>query len=140
MEVALAPESSWHSIGNQERWRETGRGVETIRISTLDKFVEEQRINGPIVLKTDTEGFDLEVLKGAQRLLSSSVIEIIICEVGFNKEDHQHSFFVDVFNYLTGFGYRLCEIQDQVVYKHPDWGGILSIGYANAWFLSPGKS
>jgi hypothetical protein len=52
----------------------------------------------------------------------SGSIEIIICEVGFNKEDNQHTFFIDVFNYLSGFGYRLCEIQDQVAYKQANWG------------------
>ena len=137
IEVPLAANPEWHSISNQERWRESGRGVEKIIVLTLDEFVEEQSINGPIILKTDTEGFDLEVLRGANRLLSLGMIEIVICEVGFNKEDNQHSFFIDVFNYLSGFGYRLCEIQDQVAYKHPDWGGALSIGYANAWFVSP---
>ena len=108
-------------------------------LSTLDEFVEVQRINEPIILKTDTEGYDLEVLRGAKRLLSSGMIEIIICEVGFNKEDSQHSFIIDIFNYLSSIEYRLCDIQDQVAYKHSDWGDVLSIGYANAWFVSPGR-
>lgn len=136
MTVALAPNSQWHSIANQETWLLKNSQTETINITTLDSFLEEKNILQPLILKTDTEGYDLSVLEGAKRLLQNKSIDIIICEVGFKLEDKQHTYFLDVFKYLSNYGYQLYLIEDQVVY-HSSTSNVLSLGYANAWFVSP---
>jgi FkbM family methyltransferase len=137
MDVRLAPHSEWHSIANQEAWNTDNMQTERINISTLDIFTTEYDVQPPIVLKSDTEGYDINVLKGAERLLRSAKIDLICCEVGFNVEDRQHSYFPEIFEYLARFGYRVYSIDDQIPYRHSDWGNVISIGYANAWFAAP---
>lgn len=137
MTIQLAPQSQWHSISNQETWSTIDSKSEEIEIITLDSFVKERNIKSPIILKTDTEGYDLNVLHGAHSLLSNKEIDIIICEVGFNQEDKQHTYFPDIFDYLQSFGYRLYSIEEQATYRSHQWNNILSLGFANAWFISP---
>ena len=137
--VNLAPNSQWHSIANQKAWSSENSQSETINITTLDSFVNEKEISSPILLKTDTEGYDLCVLNGAERLLDNKLIDVIICEVGFNLEDKQHSYFLDIFECLKGFGYKLYLIEDQILYPS-SIDNLLSLGYANAWFVSPSLS
>jgi FkbM family methyltransferase len=53
---------------------------ETIQITTLDAFVTEQKISAVHILKTDTEGFELEVLKGAEQSLKEGRVRSILVE------------------------------------------------------------
>jgi FkbM family methyltransferase len=138
--VPLAPESQWHSIANQDAWRADSAASETIEVATLDTFAARERIDRIAVLKTDTEGYDMEVLHGARALLDARRIDLVICEVGFNPEDKQHTFFPPVFAHLLERGYRFCLLEDQMVYRSATWGDVPSIGYANAWFVSPSAS
>ena len=137
MSIALSPQSQWHSIANQDQWRARAGACEEIEVSTLDAFADREGIERIAILKTDTEGYDLEVLRGARSLLESHRIGAVICEVGFNPEDKQHTFFPGVFSYLLDRGYRLYLVDDQIVYRSPMWGGVPSVGYANAWFVAP---
>ena len=62
-------------------------GVEAVEmevlVSTLDSYVEEKSIDRISLLKIDTEGHELEVLKGATKLLSQDKIDLI--HVEFNE-------------------------------------------------------
>ena len=68
-----------------EGWEPTD--TEVVQVSTVDRVVVELDIPYLHFLKVDTEGYDLEVLHGAERTLSASRIGIIQVEAGF----HQHS-------------------------------------------------
>lgn len=48
-----------------------------VGINTLDKFIEYNKINKIDLLKVDTEGNELNVLKGAEVALRSNIIDII---------------------------------------------------------------
>ena len=62
-------------------------GVESVEMevsmSTLDSYAEEKSIDKISLLKIDTEGHELEVLKGASNLLSQDKIDLIHIE--FNE-------------------------------------------------------
>jgi len=77
-----------------------------IDIISLDTFVEEKQID---LLKIDVEGFEMEVLKGAQSLLNSNRIKIIQFE--FNEVNViQRRFLKDFYDILPNFDfYRLDE-------------------------------
>jgi FkbM family methyltransferase len=51
----------------------TGQYTETVPVQcqTIDRFCAERRIDGPDLLKIDTEGHEVEVLTGAQETLRS---------------------------------------------------------------------
>ena len=55
---------------------------------------------------TDTEGYDLRVLQGAQRMLSDARMRCVICEVGF-LDDRHHTPFVDVSSFMGKFGFEI---------------------------------
>lgn len=59
--------------------------VETVDVSTVDAVMEAQGIPFIHFLKVDTEGLELEVLRGAERALQDARIAIVQLEVGFDQ-------------------------------------------------------
>ena len=57
-----------------------------VQTQTLDDFCLEKKINNIDVLKTDTEGNELNVLKGAKKLLEQNKINIIYTEISETKK------------------------------------------------------
>lgn len=49
-------------------------------ITTVDSFCETHDIRVIDILKTDAEGFDLEVLQGANRILRRGAVRFVYCE------------------------------------------------------------
>ncbi len=82
-----------HSLAGSESVT-AGDGVagETVSVTTVDAFCAEHRIDQIDLLKTDTEGYDLEVLRGAEGVLSRGAIRFIFVEAGLNRQPGQTSF------------------------------------------------
>jgi FkbM family methyltransferase len=57
------------------------RGAREIR--SLDNYVIERRISHIDILKTDTQGFDLEVLKGSEKMIRGHRIHLLLVELTF---------------------------------------------------------
>ena len=66
-------------------WTEAPAGVERVAITTVDRVMQEHRIDFVHFLKVDTEGYELEVLKGAEGALKTARIALIQVEVGFDQ-------------------------------------------------------
>lgn len=81
-------------------WKESM--VPTIR---LDNYCRDRRIRIIDVLKVDTQGFDLEVIKSAGSMLEN--INLIMMEIIFNKM-YPHSATVgEIFEFLGDNGFQL---------------------------------
>lgn len=52
-----------------------------VEVITLDEFCDEHAIDHIDVLKIDVEGFDLDVIKGAERVLARSPDVVVLAEV-----------------------------------------------------------
>lgn len=105
--------------------------VEEIEINTVNKFCKQRKINDLFLLKTDTEGYDIEVLLGSSDLLSQKRIKFIMCEVEFEISGRgPHTKFSKVQKCLSQFDYHLCGIYD--ISSTGDTEG--QIVYANALF------
>jgi FkbM family methyltransferase len=100
-----------------------------IQIKTIDDFCLMQSINTIDLLKTDTEGYDLEVLKGAAVLLASKRIRFIYTETTFDRSNSQCSYFPPIFDYLTSSGYSFIGLYHPYFHSDP-----LRIHYCNALF------
>jgi FkbM family methyltransferase len=83
------------------------------------------------ILKVDTEGNDLLVLRGGEDLLRSGRIEAVHVEVMFIEHFKDAAGFVEICQYLQQFGYRLFSFYDL---KRNAQG---QLRYGNALFLSP---
>jgi FkbM family methyltransferase len=69
-----------------------GKDGETVMVMTVDAVCESEGIAQVDLLKTDTEGYDLEVLKGAARMLARGSIRFIAAEAGLNGQTGQTPF------------------------------------------------
>jgi FkbM family methyltransferase len=56
---------------------------ETRELASVDSYAETWKIQQIEILKTDTQGFDLEVLKGSERMLAAHRIHMIFVELTF---------------------------------------------------------
>jgi len=79
----------------------------TIALTTIDEFVAQHRILKIALLKIDTEGHELSVLKGARQTIASGLAEVI--QVEFNEMNIiSRTFFRDIVDILPGYDfYRL---------------------------------
>jgi FkbM family methyltransferase len=80
-------------------------GEVAISVTTLDQFCAEQKIETIDLLKTDCQGFDLRVLKGAAKMLSERRIRVIQCESLFVAEYEGQGWFYDILHFLSDLGY-----------------------------------
>lgn len=68
--------------------------VENVDVQTLEEFCKFENIEQISYLKIDTEGNDLEVLKGAKNMLLEQRIDLVEVEVGMNPNNDLHVPFV----------------------------------------------
>lgn len=88
-------------------------GNEVVEVSTVDRVMAEQGIDRIHFLKIDTEGHELEVLKGARQALSDSRITIVQVEVGIDSRVSPHTGFDEVRRHLAPLGYYVYGIFNQ---------------------------
>lgn len=103
--------------------------TETVSVVTLDAFADANGISHVDLLKTDTEGYDAQVLAGAARLLSEKRIDFVFVEVNFAKNDAGHSDFDGIAAQLKRHGYQPIGFYDLHL-----WGPPHFITYMNVLF------
>lgn len=106
--------------------------TEVVTISTLDSFCHEHQIEHIDFLKIDTEGLDLEVLKGAEQLLKANQVTLIQVEAGMNSLNKKHIPLEQFKEYLEERGYLLFGIYGQT----PDWKGEARLRFCNPVFMT----
>ncbi len=105
IEIALSEQSLNNSLVEDVHSKLKSVAKQNIVVKTLDQMVAELGIVQIDLLKIDTEGYDLEVLKGASNALGIGIVKSVYCEVGFNDEMDK----IDLFHinkYLKGFNFR----------------------------------
>ena len=103
----------------------------SISVRRIDEFCQVENISVIDLLKIDVEGNELSVLKGASGMIEKNAIRAIFLECDFNKEDKQHSYFFDIFDFLSKENFGFHGLFDVVRYS-PSYG----IGFCNALFLN----
>jgi hypothetical protein len=78
---------------------------ETIRIDTLDQYCSKHNIKKIDLLKIDTEGFEINVLKGAEEMLQGGHISFVYCETGFQQSNQRNTYFPTLTEYLAQRNY-----------------------------------
>jgi FkbM family methyltransferase len=75
---------------------------------TVDEYVNNHGLDHVDLLKIDTEGHESHVLRGASRLLSSGLVEFVLCECEFTlRPGEPHGDFRAIFDLLQPLGYRV---------------------------------
>lgn len=101
---------------------------EEVEVATLDQTATRLHIDRIDVLKTDTEGYDAAVLRGAAGLLHRGAIRAVLSEVTFETTGAVHTRFDEVRSLLEPHGFCLHNL-----YECEHWG--CRMKYCNALFL-----
>ena len=83
------------------------RNETTVSVSTIDTYSQEHSIHWIDILKTDTQGYDLCVFRGAETLLAESRVAVILTEVLFAHLYSGQAYFEDIYIHLLHRGFRL---------------------------------
>lgn len=105
--------------------------IEKVQVVRLTDFCKTNNIEKIDYLKIDTEGYDLEVLKGATEMLENASIAFIQAEVSMNPKNTFHVDFVEVKNFLEKYKYVLFGIYEQKQQR-----GIPMLRRSNVVFVS----
>jgi FkbM family methyltransferase len=98
----------------------SGSSSVSIEKITLDKYCTDNNISLIHFIKSDTEGHELEVIRGAQRLFTEE--KIMVFQFEYNQTWFYSRFFMkDVFDLLAGMPYLLGKITPQGLYIYRKW-------------------
>jgi hypothetical protein len=81
-------------------------------------------------LKIDTEGYEIEVLKGGHDFLKKQNIDFIYAEVGFELDDKQHTNWNKLIDFMHSYSYRFAGFFESV------YNNKSTLIYSNALFAS----
>jgi FkbM family methyltransferase len=128
--VPIVPGSVFNSLGAALFKNDRQAIQENLKLTTLDRFVDEHHIGAIDLLKTDTEGHDFEVLSGAKATLSAGRIQCIYTEITFNPANRQNSHFGPIFDFLQSMGYRFMGLYEMDLFQINPW----ETSFCNALF------
>lgn len=107
--------------------------AETLSINTVDHYCDAHGIESIDVFKTDTEGYDLEVLRGAEGMLARQRVTFVQVEVSCCPENTHNTAFQPVFDLLARrHRYRFLGLYDTYPLHHFDEPNL----FCNALFVS----
>jgi len=107
--------------------------TELVEVQTLDYFSQAHNIDNIDILKTDTEGFDLEVLKGAMQKLQDRKIKFVLSEATFYLRGHGLTQFSSLLDFLFPQGFRFYNMYETRYSGKRLAKGIM---YTNALFVN----
>jgi len=103
---------------------------EIIKVKKLDDFVESNGIKSIDLLKIDTEGYELNVLKGAYSFITNRRIKSILCEVALSSKNSRNTQLNDVFQFLDKLDYSFVGLYETNVAFYKE-----GLAYSNALFI-----
>ena len=83
-----------------------------VDVTTVDDYCAARGIERITILKSDTQGFDLEVLKGSQRMMTRRAVDLIFIEITFSEMYEGLPRFDEVYAFLADRGYALVAFYD----------------------------
>jgi FkbM family methyltransferase len=128
--ITTQPLSQQNRLIDADSFNKSEHDSNSIKLDllTVDEFCNNHASGRIGLLKTDTEGHDVQVLQGAQTLLKSGTVGLILCECAFPGagEDAIHTPFHDIQNYLVPLGYHVVSFYTGAVNELGwMWGDVL---------------
>jgi FkbM family methyltransferase len=90
-------ESGWGSVASKIN----------VPVHTVDDFCAEHGIEKINILKTDTQGYELEVFKGADRMFRRGAIDLVFCEMAIAEQYAGAPSFGQLYDFLVSQDFRL---------------------------------
>lgn len=104
-ENSFSDMSSFLSPGGSA-WGEVVRQSE-VSVRTMDSFCLENSVDHINILKCDTQGYDLEVFRGASSLMKNGRIDLLYYEAIFSDLYQNAPGFCEILNFLKSNGFEL---------------------------------
>lgn len=92
-------------------WGEVAKETPVV-VRTIDEFCREQNVTSIDILKSDTQGYELEVFKGAERLFQAGGVGFVFCEMVFSDMYKQMPSFTQVYDFLIQRDFLLVSFYD----------------------------
>jgi FkbM family methyltransferase len=87
--------------------------TESVQVNTIDRFCAEQNIAFIDLLKIDTQGFELPVLRGAEIMLQKGRIGAVLLELNFSVLYEGQSDYLELLALLRTHGLRLIDFYEK---------------------------
>ncbi len=118
---------------DENRFRDvTENNRELVKVETVDNFLSKLNIENVDLLKIDTQGFDLEVLSGAEKALQNGVVQNVLIELNFVKMYVGQSSSEDIINFLGKHGLFLIDYYEK--YRQNERKGGTTLAWCTALF------
>ena len=78
-----------------------------VEVKTIDQFCHDQDIEQIDILKSDTQGFEFEVFKGAEHTIRANKIGLIYFEIIFSDQYKNLPSFSEVYDFLRSRDFQL---------------------------------
>jgi len=112
----------------------SGLKEDIVKLITVDDFIQQFGIKSVSMVKIDTEGFDLLVLKGAEKALSEGLIELVQFEYNW-RWLLNHASLRDVFDLISNKPYRLGKLVGETIEFYEKWHFELDRYFENNYVL-----
>ena len=99
----------------REEHQDRAVNIVSVDVKTLDLIVENSNLPAPFGLKIDVEGFELEVLKGSEKILDQT--EFVLFESQIESIEPRPYTQGEIITFLEDRGFCLCDII-WVAYDH----------------------
>jgi FkbM family methyltransferase len=99
---------------------EPGAKLETVEAVNVDKYCRSHGINYIGFVKSDVEGFDMDVLLGAENILKEGRCDIWQFEYNIRWVNNR-SFLKDVFNFIEDKPYKLGKLYGNGIDVYEQW-------------------
>jgi FkbM family methyltransferase len=93
------------------------KGRHNVAVSTLDNYCAERSLTQIDILKSDTQGFDLEVIKGAAQLLMRRRIHLVYMEINFSNMYKDLPRLDEIYGFMADHGFCLVSFY-RFYYQH----------------------
>ena len=110
----IAKHSVSNTIVNNIEENNLNFRCEEVDLTTIDKFLIEKNVKHVNYMKVDTEGYDLEAMKGAENALKNKRIDFIETELSMNSTNQFHIDYFSMVEYMLKYNYLVFGIYEQI--------------------------
>lgn len=124
-----------HDVSHSFFHPSEGRGGEETRVTTLDRYCENNNIDSIDILKLDVEGFEKHVIEGGVKMLNAGKVSLIVAELGF-EDGGYYTNFDEFHSIMKQYDFVPLGFYDQT----SDWNGDAKLLFTNVLFARKGLS